>query len=134
VVAGRSWPDKTEARIVSVVQTLAPVASALEANTFAQEPAFTVIAEADESERDRLKTVVKESADLLRRAGLTVASTVVDGFPGEAILSISDSWKADAIFIGARGLGRVERFLLGSVSTHVVTRARCTVEVVRQAS
>jgi len=38
---------------------------------------------------------------------------------------------ADAIFVGARGLGRVERLLLGSVSSHIVTHAGCAVEVVR---
>jgi nucleotide-binding universal stress UspA family protein len=55
----------------------------------------------------------------------------MDGDPREVIVVAADLSKADAIFVGARGLGRVERFLLGSVSTHILTHAHCTVEVVR---
>jgi nucleotide-binding universal stress UspA family protein len=38
---------------------------------------------------------------------------------------------ADAIVIGARGLGPLDRLLLGSVSTAVVSHAPCSVEVFR---
>ena len=41
---------------------------------------------------------------------------------------------ADCIFVGARGMGRLERILLGSVSLGVAARAHCSVEVVRTES
>ncbi len=133
-VLKRSWPEKTEAQIISVVQTLAPAADPLDASTFAQEPAFTVIHDVDEHERARLQKVAEETADVLRGAGLIPTRIVVDGDPRMVILAEAERWNADAIFVGARGLGRMERLLLGSVSTHVVTHARCTVEVARQQS
>lgn len=132
-VERRSWPEKTEAYIVSVVETLAPAAAPLEASTYARESAFTVIREADEQEQSRLRAAVGDSADRLRRAGLIVAATVVDGDPRQLIIEEAQRRNADTIFAGARGLGRLERFLLGSVSTHILTHARCTVEVVRDA-
>ena len=131
-VRKRSWPEKTEAQIISVVQTLVPTVTTLEASTYAQEPAFTVIRELDERERIRLQNVADDSTNILRRAGLMATSTVVDGDPREVILAEAELSNADAIFVGARGLGRMERLMLGSVSTHIVTHARCTVEVVRQ--
>jgi nucleotide-binding universal stress UspA family protein len=130
-VAARSWPPKTEAQIVSVAQTLTPVVSAMDASTFAQEPAYALICEADERMRQRLGKITAEAADRLRRAGLAATCTVSDADPREAILAAAELGNADAIFVGARGIGRMERLLLGSVSSYVVTHAHCTVEVVR---
>ena len=72
-----------------------------------------------------------EAGDMLRDSGLTVVETVIEGNPREAIIAEADAWKADAIFVGARGLGRVQRFLLGSVSSYITRHAHCTVEVSR---
>jgi nucleotide-binding universal stress UspA family protein len=131
-VAARSWPEGTEAQIISAVQTLVPAATtALEANTFMQEPAYTVICEVDERERFRLQTVAASSAKVLSGAGLKTTFSVLDGDPRDMILAEADLSNADAIFIGARGIGRMERLLLGSVSSHIVSNAHCTVEVVR---
>jgi nucleotide-binding universal stress UspA family protein len=59
-------------------------------------------------------------------------ASVVDGDPREELLKASEQWMTAAIFVGARGLGRFERLLFGSVSTGVVTHARCTVEIVSE--
>ena len=133
-IARRSWPEKTEVQLISAVQTLVPAgAASLEANTFMQEPAYTVICEVDDRERARLRNVAAASADALRRAGLIANWNVVDGDPRDMILAEAELSNADAIFVGARGLGRMERLLLGSVSSYVLTHAPCTVEVVRAA-
>jgi len=130
-VAARCWPAKTEAVIVSAVQTLAPVTTSLEESTFAQEPAYSVIREADERLRARLGNIIEEFADALRQAGLIATTRLVDGDPREAILTAAEITRADTIFVGARGLGRMDRLLLGSVSSYIVTHAHCSVEVVR---
>jgi nucleotide-binding universal stress UspA family protein len=130
-VVGRPWPEKTEVHIVSAVQTLAPTVTALDASTFAQEPAYSVIRTADERLRFRIESIAAESANALRRAGLIATTHVVEGDPREAILTVAEVSKADAIFVGARGLGPMQRLLLGSVSSYVVTHAHCSVEVVR---
>jgi nucleotide-binding universal stress UspA family protein len=130
-VAARSWPERTEVEIVSAIQTLVPVMTALEASTYAQEPAFSVIREADERERSRIRNVVEDAASLLRNAGLTVKCRVVEGDPREVIVAAAELSHADTIFVGARGQGRM-RLLLGNVSGYVVTHAPCSVEIVRR--
>ncbi len=57
-----------------------------------------------------------------------VEQTVVCGGPASAILEASR--RADLIVMGARGLGAVSRFLLGSVSDQVATHASTPVVVV----
>ncbi len=130
-VARRSWPDRTEAYIVSVVETLEPTASVVVANTYAHEQAFGLIRGADEHERTRLENAAEDSANALRQAGLSVTWVVVDGDPRQLIPREAERVNADMIFVGARGLGRIERLLLGSVSSHILEHSSCTVEVVR---
>jgi len=132
-VAARRWPEDSQARIVSAVPTLVPslAIAGLQAHTFAQEPAYSIIREADERERTRLLNVAEYSSDVLRRTGLIASAVVADGDPRDVIFLEAEIWKPDAIFVGARGLGRLDRLFLGSVSTHVVLHASCTVEVVR---
>lgn len=63
------------------------------------------------------------------QAGVTDVQTVVDEGSPKVILTSLE--KADLIIVGATGLNRAERFLLGSVSENVVRNASCDVLVVR---
>jgi nucleotide-binding universal stress UspA family protein len=74
--------------------------------------------------------VADAAAQQLVKAGLAATAHVIDGDPKHALVAAAREWQADCVFVGARGLTRVERFLLGSVSTSVAMRAPCSVEVV----
>jgi nucleotide-binding universal stress UspA family protein len=75
--------------------------------------------------------VVEGAADKLRSAGLKVSIVVKEREPKALLCSEAEGLMADCIFVGARGMGRLERFLIGSVSSGVAARAHCSVEVVR---
>jgi nucleotide-binding universal stress UspA family protein len=133
-VGRRLWPKGTEARVLAVVETLVPAPTmvpTLESGTFAADPAYRVIEAADEKERVRLSGVADAAADRLQRAGLSASSLVVDGDPRQAILAEAERWRADSVFVGARGLGTLDRLLLGSVSDAMVHHGHCAVEIVR---
>lgn len=53
--------------------------------------------------------------------------------PGEAIISAAVEEGANMIIMGSRGLGKLRRTLMGSVSEFVVTHAppRCAVTILR---
>jgi nucleotide-binding universal stress UspA family protein len=53
--------------------------------------------------------------------------------PQEELLAVADEWKADLIAVGARGLGPVQRMLLGSVSAYLARNAKTPVLVARDA-
>jgi nucleotide-binding universal stress UspA family protein len=53
------------------------------------------------------------------------------GKPAEEIMKAASKHRADLIVMGAKGLGAIARFLLGSVSTRVVQYSSCSVLVVR---
>lgn len=128
VVAARSWPEGTEARVVAVYDTLVP--------TVIGQFIPPVVASASESNREEcawIREMVEACARELRKAGIEVSQELVPGDPRRALVEQAREWDADCIFLGARGLSRLDRFLLGSVSAAVATRAGCSVEIVRTA-
>jgi nucleotide-binding universal stress UspA family protein len=68
-----------------------------------------------------------------RSLGVAVDFLVWEGDPGESIVDAAVSEQADMIVVGSHGRGTVGRFLIGSVSDHVVRHAPCPVLVVRSA-
>jgi nucleotide-binding universal stress UspA family protein len=53
------------------------------------------------------------------------------GRPADEIIAVAKQKQADLIVMGAKGLGAVGRFILGSVSTRVAQQSPCSVLVVR---
>jgi nucleotide-binding universal stress UspA family protein len=66
-----------------------------------------------------------------RQAGISVSFLVWEGEPGPAIVEAAASEGADMIVVGSHGRGRVGRFMLGSVSDHVIRNASAPVLIVR---
>jgi nucleotide-binding universal stress UspA family protein len=117
-VTGRSWPASSEARVIGVLDSM--MVTAMKQNE-----------EVDQDEWAWARKRVEASQETLRVSGLIVSSVVKEGDPKQVLIDEAEQWEADCIFVGARGLRSFERLLLGSVSTAVVARAHCSVEVVR---
>ena len=77
------------------------------------------------------KTLLEQSVRKLVKAGFTAEPLCYLGNPAEEIIKAASLQKADLIVMGAKGLGAIARFLIGSVSTRVVQHANCAVLVVR---
>lgn len=120
----RAWPRGTDVRVVTSVDL--KLLTSLVASGIGLEPALEDDDTASFVQR-RLKAVCRELAD----AGLQATPTVLDGDPKQSLVEAAERWGIDCIFIGAKGHGRLSRFLLGSVSNAVAARAHCSVEVVR---
>ena len=121
-IASRDWPDGSEVRIVNSAWTIPP----------ASDPGTVVnYAEWIAQENERVRKIVDGAADKLGSAGLKVSTVVKEQEPKALLCKEAEDLMADCIFVGARGMGRLERILLGSVSLGVATRAHCSVEVVR---
>ncbi|MGZ8423162.1 MAG: universal stress protein [Nitrospira sp.] len=75
--------------------------------------------------------LVEGCANNLIKAGYVVDEVVRLGKPAEEILKVASQKKVDLIVTGAKGMGAVARFLLGSISTKIVQHSSCSVLVVR---
>jgi len=80
---------------------------------------------------EQARGLADEARAALAPCDLAVETDVVVGDPRAEILRAADEWRADLIVLGARGLGRIKRWLLGSVSLAVARHASCPVLVVK---
>lgn len=118
-VAHRFWSPNTTIDVVAVVEpVLASVMLWREGHEKTQDA------------QERIQALVETAVGQLRTAGLTVSPHLLTGNPKQVIIEAAERWDADCIFVGARGLRGMGRFLLGSVSATISTRAHCSVEVV----
>lgn len=65
-----------------------------------------------------------------QRAGVHLTLQIHVGHPAEVLVRIAREEDFDLIVLGRRGLTPVQRWMLGSVSEHVLRYAHCSVMVV----
>lgn len=73
---------------------------------------------------------VARGVELASKAGFTAQPRVEGGKAWRAICEVADELEAEAVVLGARGLGRMARVLLGSVSSAVSIHAHRPVVIV----
>lgn len=124
-VTGRSWPANTEFRLITADDDPAsrPETALLDAVPEGKEDS--------EDAKAWVERVIKSPARKLKGTGLAVSQFCRWGDARRVILDEANEWKADCIFIGARGVSKFQRLMIGSVSAAVAARAECSTEVVR---
>lgn len=122
-VAERHWPRGSEAKVINSFPVIPAIGTEFAAATLEQ-----WIAE----EKAKVNEAVETAAGKLKGAGLAVSTVMKEDDARQSLLSEAEAWEADCIFVGAKGLGAIERFMLGSVSSFIATHAQCSVEVIRE--
>jgi nucleotide-binding universal stress UspA family protein len=116
-LAERPWPEGTEVKVMS---TVGPVTYSMEE-----------IGLLDGGGTERAHRAIADAANILRGAGLKTSGEVVAGRAERRITSEAKEWGADLIVVGARERRGLRRFISGSVSEAVASRAPCSVNIVR---
>ena len=124
-VARMRWPAGSRVIVLSVLQ---PVVSTV-AGPF--EPAVIPVGEL-EGMRHELEELVAGAERKLREVGFATEARVLTGDPRETLLDVARGERADLIVVGSHGRSGIAKMMLGSVSSHVVTHAPCSVLVVKQ--
>ncbi|HET6513444.1 MAG TPA: universal stress protein [Candidatus Kapabacteria bacterium] len=78
-----------------------------------------------------VQRLVNNAVAQLKAKGFDATGFVDEGDPKKILIKHAEEWQADVIVVGAHGATRTERFLMGSVSSAITSRAHCSVEVVR---
>lgn len=129
-VGMRVWPKGTEVRIITVDDGTSPKRISRVLPT-----AAAMITSSNEKVLGAARMMVEWAERELRAIGLQVSVAIEKGDSQRVLIEEARKWEADSIFVGSRKFdGTFERFWLGSVSTALVTKAHCSVEVVRSAT
>lgn len=127
-VGGRPWPEGSSVKVLNAFELPLPPTP----ETWALPPNY--FDELDQAARTKAQSIIDHASATLRRMldkTIKLESQFLAGPPRYVILEEAERWGADLIVVGSHGYGRLERFLLGSVSQAIVSHAKCSVEVVR---
>lgn len=123
-VKSMKWPAGTRFVVFAVA---APVV----AYTMVDAGGMTWMKTAEEENTVATEELTARAERELRDAGLATEARVVQGDPREAIVEAARTMKADLVVVGSHGRTGLGKLLMGSVASHVVTHAPCTVTVVK---
>jgi nucleotide-binding universal stress UspA family protein len=137
-IGARQWPKGTKVQIVTAVDEKLRLTGA--SITRIAKPGKAVKGAAAKTSTAKgsvyraegwLGICLEKAVADLTQAGLSVSTTLVEGEARQLLREEVKRLKPHCVFLGSRGLGALERFILGSVSGDFVTHAPCTVEIVR---
>jgi len=119
-----TWPMDTTVIVLSVVQ---PVVVA-----YAEVYAPTVLPPETMEGMTRVHQEIASNAErTLQAASLTTGARVLQGDPRTTLIETAHSEHIDLIVVGSHGRTGLAKLLIGSVASHVVTHAPCSVLVVK---
>ncbi|NEO52454.1 MAG: universal stress protein [Okeania sp. SIO3B5] len=76
--------------------------------------------------------ILQSRANEATTAGVNTEFLQTEGSPGKQICKVAEEWGAELIVMGRRGHSVLSEMVIGSVSSYVIHRAKCSVLVVQQ--
>jgi nucleotide-binding universal stress UspA family protein len=123
-VKSMKWPAGSKFVVFAVS---APVV----AYTMVDAGAMTWMKTAEEEMTVAAEELTARAERELRDAGLATEARVAQGDPRVAIVEAARTMGADMVVVGSHGRSGIGKLVMGSVASHVVTHAPCTVTVVK---
>ena len=121
--------DATEIQVVSVVESNPALWTGL--SPVDGMTSIEITADAMAAGERRTARALELASAQLQGRHVTTASTQPHGDVASTIVETADAWGADVVVLGARSLGAVHRWLIGSVSRAVLHHAPMSVLIVR---
>ena len=123
-VSRMRWPAGSRVIVISALQPTVSAAVGPDVGDLATQVL--------EDQRRQLEGLVADAEGELRESGFATEGRIEVGDPREVLVAQAESERADLIVLGSHGRTGLTKLMLGSVSSHVVTHAPCSVLVVKR--
>jgi nucleotide-binding universal stress UspA family protein len=120
------WPAGTVVYVASVVRPI------LTAYPEVYAVMTRELMDAEDQLRAQQRGWADQVAGELKQAGLQTEVRVPDGDPRSQLVELAKKEHVDLVVVGSHGRTGFSKLVLGSVASHVVTHAPCSVLVVKQ--
>ncbi|ADO78209.1 universal stress protein [Halanaerobium praevalens] len=90
-----------------------------------------IMQEQEKTIRAKREKIINKDAKFFEEKGMEVEKLLVQGDPADKVCEYANENGFDLIVVADRGHGKVERFLLGSISDKIVRHAKTSVMVVK---
>lgn len=125
-VKGMIWPRGTHIEFVSVLR-----------------PGVSTYTQIDMPNPGRAAALVGEEAHLqvelvtrfereLRDCGMDTSASILEGDPRIVLVDVAKARNVDLLIVGSHGRSGLSKLILGSVASHLVVHAPCSVLVVKR--
>ena len=102
------------------------VASYLSAETLE-----SIMDQQEDTIKEKRQKIVDEDAKIFEEKGIKPEKVLLHGDPADVVCDYAEENNFDLIVVADKGHGKVERFLLGSISDKIVRHAKLSVMVVK---
>lgn len=119
------WPSGTRIIVLAVCQPQVVAYSMADAGV------ASWVQSAEVERTQEYEELAARAERELQGTGFTTEARVLHGDPREALVSTAMDERADLVVVGSHGRTGFEKMMMGSVASHVVAHAPCTVMVVK---
>jgi nucleotide-binding universal stress UspA family protein len=124
-VGGMKWPSGSQVIVLAVAKPAAVAHTLVGAGSLGYMRSF------EEEQLQAQQELAARAEREMQEAGFETTARVLTGDPREAIVETARAERADLIVVGSHGRTGLDKLLMGSVASHVVTHAPCSVMVVK---
>ncbi|KAL7137179.1 hypothetical protein ABFS83_10G075100 [Erythranthe nasuta] len=119
--------------LITIVHVIEPLSHFVYPNpgVHAVFPTTSVIQSVNKAQEEDASAILTHALHICTQRMVKAKTSIVGGDPKEVICNVADQMGVDLIAIGSRGLGKVKRAFMGSVSDYVIHHASCPVLVIK---
>lgn len=122
-----TWPKDTKVLVLSAIRPMVGVYAE------AYVPAEPYVEQMTDDLVKFHRETVSNAERTLRTAGIDTEGRILRGDPRTALIELARAEHADLVVVGSHGRTGMAKLVMGSVASHVVTHAPCSVMVVKLA-